>query len=301
MDDKFVTSVVNVRNALDIRLERVMCRGEFTSDRCRVALRHLRCGRFDKCRLFHLADLNDGNANRDDPLKGLIVSDSPDADLRKSFGKMRRAITTATPEISVQAAVFIDKLEEMLTVALGKGVGHLHLGKFYRACMSKVSAPVLRYVGGDGRSSLARFDMAILDDASDARDDFKDAIYERARPSSVDHDSDDGQGPKPKKQRLTKDNKRKFGEVDKEVDKESLQKAKAALKKYNAAAGERAKGVAKGAIVKMPKANSAEMEAFRKAHPPIEVPNCGTRRVCWDFVHPQGCAREDKCFFAHPH
>ena len=183
MDDKFVTSVVNVRNALDIRLERVMCRGEFTSDRCKVALRHLRCGRFDKCRLFHLADLNDGNANRDDPLKGLIVSDSPDADLRKSFGKMRRAITTATPEISVQAAVFIDKLEEMLTVALDKGVGHLHLGKFYRACMSKVSAPVLRYVGGDGRSSLARFDMAILDDASDARDDFKDAIYERARPS----------------------------------------------------------------------------------------------------------------------
>ena len=86
-----------------------------------------------------------------------------------SFTKMRRAIECATPSISVAANKFIDRLEEMLTKALAKGVPPDCLGKFYRSTMAKVTAPVMRYTSGDGRSSYANFDLAFLIETSDAR------------------------------------------------------------------------------------------------------------------------------------
>ena len=306
MDDVFVTAVVNVRNALDRRLERAMCKEEYPPQRVTIALRWLRVGRFDKMRLCHLADLEDYYSTTERPLKVVGKSLTPDADIRKSFAKMRRAITVAMPDVSVAAGVWIDKLEDMLTKALEKGVGEYALSRFYRASMLKVSTPVLRYVGGAGRASKPRFDMAFLEEASDARDEFKDAIYER-------HAS----GEKPlsgKKRRVLAEESDSGGsESDSDGDYESQPSKKptkkeqkkavaAALKAYNVAGGTRMAGVAAGAAVPLPRDKTdASVVAFRAAHPPVKIKGVGNRPVCWNYVHPQGCNKGGDCTFAHEH
>ena len=151
-----------------------------------TALRCVRVGRFDRLRLFHLADLDDNNATPEQPLRGLMgsrngISATAETDLRTCFVRLRRAIKYATPDLSSAASDWIDKLEEMLCDAIQEGVGYKALGAFYRSCMAKVSAPVLRYAGGSGRRATATFDMAFLTGTSDARDKFKDAYYRRAR------------------------------------------------------------------------------------------------------------------------
>ena len=285
-----------------------MCREEYPPQRVTTALRLLRVGRLDKMRLFHLADLEDYSSTTEQPLKALGKSLTPDADLRKSFAKMRRAITVAMPDVSVAAGVWIDKLEDMLTKALEKGVGEYALSRFYRASMLKVSTPVLRYVGGAGRASKPRFDMAFLEEASDARDEFKDAIYERhasgEKPLSggrmvlaeeessdsdgSDSDSDGHYGPPPSK-------KQKTGAEQKKA-------VAAALKAYNVAGGTRMAGVAAGAAVPLPKDKTdASVVAFRAAHPPVKIKGVGNRPVCWNYVHPQGCNKGGDCTFAHEH
>ena len=280
---------------------------QYPPQRVTTALRLVRVGRFDRARLFHLADLDDQGATTEEPLKGIIKNPTADADIRKSFARMRRAITVAMPDVSVSAGVWIDKLEEMLTKALAKGVGHLALGKFYRACMLKVSTPVLRYVGGSGRVSTPRFDMAFLEETSEARDEFKDAIYERHAPeaSKQGRDTDDVQ-PLSKKQRKAAAAAAATAAVGGGggggAGAKLNPQAAAALKEYNAAAGKRVAGVAAGAMVPMPKDKKDDsMVAFRAAYPPVSIKGVGSRPVCWNYVHPQGCNKGAECTFAHTH
>ena len=259
-------------------------------------------------RLFHLADLEDHGGTTEKPLKAVGKSLTPDADLRKSFAKMRRAITVAMPDVSVAAGVWIDKLEDMLTKALEKGVGYQALGRFYRASMLKVSTPVMRYVGGAGRASKPRFDMAFLEETSEARDEFKDAIYERhasgktKRAAVVDPARvDDGDMPLSKRQKkaLAKAAKSGGGGGGGAEHKKAVA---ATLKAYNEAGGKRMQGVAAGASVPMPKDKTDDsMVAFRTAHPPVNIKGVGTRPVCWNFAHPQGCNKGSGCPFAHEH
>ena len=190
LDDVFVTAVVNVRNALDKCLERAMCDEEFPSSRMSTALRCVRTGRFDRLRLMHLIDAEDSGASTEQPFKGLEASGSPSEDLRACLTRLRRAIKYGTPSIANKASDWIDEFEKMLCKALKRGVSTKACGKFYRACMFKVSAPVLRYVGGAGRNCAATFDMAFLKEQSEARDEFKDAFYTRSRADDAD-DSDD--------------------------------------------------------------------------------------------------------------
>jgi hypothetical protein len=242
---------------------------------------------------------------------GVATRAPPDGDIRRSFSRMKRAIQVASPEISVQAGVWIDKLEEMLTKALAKGVRHKPLGKFYRACMCKVSTPVMRYAGGEGRSAVPRFDMAFLLEESEARDEFKDAIYERGRARDA---SLDDEGPPTKKPRGDRQKKQAAAKKATAAaaaaaaaangggKKPLAGSAAAALKAYNAAAPRRISGVAAGATVPMPKdLKGDDFVAFRTAHPPVTVPGVGARQVCWNYCHPQGCIKQGDCSFAHPH
>ena len=282
---------------------------QYPPQRVVAALRLLRVGRFDRLRLFHLADLDDHGATPDDPLKRLAHCSSPGEDLRLAFVKMRRAIQFAAPDISVGANGFIDKLEEMLCKALKKGVGSKALGRFYRACMCKVSTPVLRYVGGSGRHSVPKFDMAFLTEGSDALDEFKDAFYTRARDAD-DSEDDDEDAARPSKKRKTTKGSPSKPTVPKVnapgkpgTGKAAERKARAAaLKKYNEAAPKRLAGVASGAMVPLPADKSdASFVAFKTKHPMFDVPGCGKRAVCWNYVHAQGCNKKGACLFAHPH
>ena len=278
---------------------------QFPSARLSTALRCVRTGRFDKLRLMHLIDADDGGATTEQPFKGLEASGSPSEDLRACLTRLRRAIKYGTPRITNKASDWIDEFEKMLCKALKRGVSTKACGKFYRACMFKVSAPVLRYVGGAGRNCAATFDMAFLKEQSEARDEFKDAFYTRSRADDAD-DSDVEEIAPPAKAGRKRDRKGNPKAKAKATTTAQPQGKKAltaaALAKYNAEAPKRLAGVAAGAHVALPSDKSdASFTTFKKDHPPFEVPNVGKRPVCWNFVHPQGCNKRGKCIFAHPH
>ena len=121
----------------------------------------IQCGRFDKPRLFHLADLHDDGTDSD-PLRRLRTSLSPMSDLSMCFSTMRKAIITAWPHLAISGTMFVDHLEQRLTLALRFGINKTTMSTRYAACMTQVVEPVIRYITGHGDKGEPCFDGECL-------------------------------------------------------------------------------------------------------------------------------------------
>lgn len=177
MDASFVIAATNVRNALDRRVERFVFGVEVPPDTARTAVRHVRIGNYLKVRLLHLLKLSD-NGTATNPLAGFTMQNRQ-ALLSQSLQVVLQIVTFTLPSHAMLASQFFNTLTKRLCEALSAGVSLGDVSEFYRSTMAKCVLPVLAYALGEHDSSAPRFELGLLDEASESRRKF-DRAFSRA-------------------------------------------------------------------------------------------------------------------------
>lgn len=235
-----------------------------------------RAGKIDAIRPSHLcADINDkGGAAK--PLQAITEAKNPLEAFRSFTSKLQNLIVKTHPSTAAAAIDFIDRLTDIIVEAARKGVSWDDLTLFYRKMMEKVSIKSRLFASAAAITPAPTFDMEWLDERSLPRCELNQAVTEATialglRKAKHDNrNNDHGTG------------------TSRSEQKPSGTKARAA-------------GVAVGEAVPMPKdRKDAVRVQFRKDHPDGHVEKKKKDMpACWDFHHPQGCKRGDKCDFYH--
>ena len=296
MDNMFVSECVNVRDALDKRLERALFKDDVPSSRVQKALGALRVGDFTKMSLFGLVD----KVDTENALAPLFAANG-ESELRKAFGRLRRGIMNAHPDVTSEAVEFIDELEELMCDAKDSGVKQDDLSDFYKKSMAKVSVPTQRYASGDGSSREPRLDIEILAGFSKAQQHFHKAINDASAYAAGAKAAAAAKGTANPKNPKKNAREKKGADAEQHPKKQKQQEQKGAadaLAAHNKLQGPRAVGVAQGKSVPLPAKGHADLKKFRDEHPTVTIDGVGKRGQCWDFFHPQGCTKAN-CRFAH--
>ena len=321
-DVSLIRKLTGVRNALDRRVERGVYGDAHTMTEVqRKALRCVRVGRFDRIRLFHLVGKEDAGT-ADHPLKSLASMNPSDAHIAvaESFQRLLQAITIASPSLTPFAIPFLVDFQKVITQAITDKVSNKALSSWYASIVKRVSLPRRQYAYGESASEAASFDIQFIKDMStDERLELERATQDartirlagpaKRRPRDDDlEDIDDDDQPTAKALKGRKAQKAADRKAKIKAKQEAAKAARAA-----AAAGastaltkvEHAAGVTAGTAVPIPSSDpslttkaekQAAWDVFNTAHP---KPSKQAKSLCWDFFHPQGCAKGASCRFAH--
>ena len=176
MEPGFVLKVARVRNAIERRIERAICRTDEASERVIKAMRCVRVGDLSQLKLLNLVDLDDSGTDAD-PLAGFRSLSAGNATrvLGSVTERMTRVILIDTPEHAPAAHDFIGELRDSITTAIADGVSWSDASTYYRAMVRKASQSARLYALGERSVRGATFDISYIETPSKASKAFEDA------------------------------------------------------------------------------------------------------------------------------
>ena len=310
-DPAVVRKVVGVRNALDRRIEAaVFDQNATVTDATRKAIRHIRTGRYDQLRLLALNGMDD-NGTSADPLRSLakLEAQVAVAYVVRAFQMLGVVIGVATPHQYPAASTWILKFQKVVVDAIELGTPIKTISNWVGSVWHRVSRDCRLYSVGESAFNAAVFDMQFLEQLTDERRDLESAMQERRAEVAVDKKLAGKQlagRPSPfkppivKQQQKGKGKKRKRGlkppkgkqdDADDDDDDDDAPEHGAGVdvdqpKVPNPHANKELKSAKDKQVV---------WDAFNAAHPRVQ----GAKPHCWDWWHPQGCAKGAGCKFEH--
>ena len=284
IDPNFVQKVNSVRNAIDRRVVRAIHKDKVVSEKTRKAIRQVRLGNMSALRLLHLLDKDD-NGTTDNPLKsfGSMPAAAASKLALECFSTLTEAITFATPTQTATAMPFLSKLRRKICDAIEAEVPMSYISTYYSSVMLKVTQPVRSYAFNEGGSGSAVFDESFITAITDESTELERAWQDK---------------------RATKAAAAEAARNGKRPLQEAQQDLRQKLQNRNQTV-QRANGVSAGAAVPLPKDGNGKPDkekiaAWQKSKGLLrDAKDKSGKYPCWDFYHPQGCARGASCSFYH--
>ena len=240
-----------------------------------------RAGKFDLIRPSHLGISPNDKGGASKPLQVIAEARNPLEAFRSFTTKLQSLIVKTHPSVAAQSIDFIERFTDVIVDAARKGVSWDDLTPFYRNIMEKITTKSRLFATAAAISPTPTFDMDWLDERSKQRCELNRAISDATIEAGLRKAKHDNRNSYPSN---------KIGDADKGGE-----------HKKNGDGNARAAGVVAGQAAPLPKDKNDDARVrFRKDNPDGHVARKKkTMPPCWDFHHPQGCKRGEKCDFFH--
>ena len=255
------------------------------NEEMRKAAKLARAGRIDEIRPSHLGICASDVGGPSKPLQAIAGASTPLEAFRAFMSKMLQVVLKQHPNAPAATMDFFNSLTDVIVMAVKEGASWDDVTPFYKKIMEKASTNARLFAAGTAISQAPTFEKSWLEERSRYRCELDKAVCEakiasgaqRAKQEAI--NAMGGASSKQRNNQLRKDDP---------PGNPQIQRA-------------RAKGVATGDAVLMPKDQKDPARvSFKKDHPNGHVAKKKKEMpACWDFHHPQGCKRGEKCDFYH--
>ena len=256
------------------------------TDDMQKASKLARAGKFDLIRPSHLGVCATDKGGAGKPLQAIAEARNPLETFRSFMSKLQALIIKSHPSTAADAIDFLDRFTDVVVDAEKKGASWDEITPFYKRIMEKVTTRSRLFASAAAIAPSPEFNKEWLDERSRARCELNQVVTEAAIAAGL-----------RKAQHESRGNHQNTGKYAHLKDDANRREPPTSGKDGSA----RATGVVAGAAVPLPKdKNDKARVDFRAKNPDGHVARKKKEMPpCWDYHHPQGCKRGDRCDFFH--